>query len=67
MRIEVDAVRCTGHAMCAARSPQVYELDELGHCAVDGREVPAGLEQAAREGALACPEQAITLVEEATA
>lgn len=63
MRIVVDAVRCTGHAMCAARAPEVYELDELGHSTADGVEVPPSLEQAAREGAMACPEQAITLIE----
>jgi len=62
MRIEVDAARCTGHAMCAARSPAVYALDELGFCSVHGAEVPAELERAAREGAKACPEQAIRLI-----
>ena len=63
MRITVDTARCTGHAMCAARAPEVYQLDELGHCSVDGREVPPSLEGAARQGALACPEQAIELLE----
>ena len=66
MRIEVDTVRCTGHAMCASMAPDVYELDDLGHCTSDGAEVPGGLEEQARRGAMACPEQAITLVEERT-
>jgi ferredoxin len=36
-------------------------LDDVGYCAVDGREVPEDLRGAARKGALACPERAITL------
>jgi ferredoxin len=63
LRIQVDKARCTGHAMCAARAPEVYELDDLGHCSVDGREVPPSLEEAARLGAQACPERAIQVVE----
>lgn len=63
MRIRVDTARCTGHAMCAARAPEVYQLDDLGYCAVDGVEVSPHLETAATHGARACPEQAIQLIE----
>jgi ferredoxin len=45
-------------------APGVYRLDALGYNASDGAEVPPGLEAAAREGAEACPETAIRLVED---
>lgn len=61
MRVRVDAERCTGHAMCAAHAPEVYELDEIGNCAADGLVVPPADVEAAQAGAMACPEQAITL------
>lgn len=63
MLIRVDTDRCSGHARCQALAPQVYELDELGYNVTPLKEVPPELEDAARRGAAACPEQAITLVE----
>ena len=63
MRIRVDREQCSGHAMCFAQAPGVYELDDLGYNALSGEaEVPAGLEEEARRGAQACPERAITIV-----
>ena len=61
MRVRIDAGRCTGHAMCAVHAPEVYQLDEIGHCAADGVVVAPADVEAARAGAMACPEQAITL------
>jgi ferredoxin len=63
MRVRVDVERCSGHARCRAMAPDVYELDELGYNVTPVKEVPVGHEDAARKGALACPEQAI-LIEE---
>jgi ferredoxin len=66
MRISVDADQCNGHGRCNAVSPAVFEPDDEGYCAGRGdgsREVAAGLEAAARAGALACPEGAITITE----
>lgn len=63
MRVRVDVQRCTGHARCAAYAPEVYELDDLGYNVTPVKEIPPGLEDAARTGALACPERAITLDE----
>lgn len=62
MKIVVDNSKCTGHARCAATSPEVYELDDLGYVAFSEQEVPVGAEDAARAGAAACPERAITLL-----
>lgn len=61
MRIVVDKSKCSGHARCNAVAPEVYELDDLGYVDVGDMEIPAGLEQAARDGAAACPERAITV------
>lgn len=61
MKISVDNDKCTGHARCAALSPDLYELDDNGYCALTVLEVPAGLESDARAGADACPEHAITI------
>ena len=61
MRISVDLGKCNGHARCAAIAPDVYELDDAGFCAADGKVVEGELEGAAEDGAAACPEMAITL------
>jgi ferredoxin len=61
MRVHVDVERCTGQARCWSVAPEVYELDDLGYNVTAVKEVPPGLEEQARKGALACPEQAITI------
>ena len=64
MKIRVDRRLCSGHALCAARAPELYTLDEEGFCSADGVHVPPHLAEPARLGALQCPEAAITLVED---
>jgi ferredoxin len=66
VRIRVDTNRCSGHARCRAMAPEVYELDELGYNVTPEQTVPLDLEEAARRGAEACPEQAITIEEDGT-
>jgi ferredoxin len=65
MRISVDAGQCIGHGRCYTVSPEVFAPDDEGYCAGRGSsaDVPAGREAAARAGAQACPEGAITLTE----
>lgn len=63
MRVQVDTERCSGHARCASFAPEVYVLDELGYNVTPLVDVPPDQEDAARKGALACPEQAITVLE----
>ncbi|ORA19964.1 hypothetical protein BST14_04045 [Mycobacterium arosiense ATCC BAA-1401 = DSM 45069] len=65
MRIEFDAEHCVGHALCAAAGPDVYHLDDAGYCIPPSREVvaPELVDQAYR-GAEACPERAITVVDD---
>ena len=62
MRASVDRQACTGHALCYSVAPDVYDLDDEGHCVLADEEIPAERERAAEEGAAACPERAITLV-----
>lgn len=64
MKVRVDKAVCTGHARCNAAAPEVYPLDDLGYNSLEGEvQVPEGMEQAARWGADACPENAITIIE----
>lgn len=63
MRVKVDTAKCTGHAQCNASGPDVYDLDEMGYSVPLDAEIPAELEQQARDGAAACPERAITIIE----
>ncbi|WP_163506505.1 ferredoxin [Fodinicola acaciae] len=61
MKVTIDANKCSGHARCAATAPEVFELDDAGYAIPYDGEVPDGFEEAAREGAYACPERAITV------
>jgi ferredoxin len=63
MRVRVERARCQGHARCWVEAGAVYLLDADGYSAVDEAEVTAALEEAARRGAAACPERAITITE----
>ncbi|MBL8338965.1 MAG: ferredoxin [Rhodoferax sp.] len=62
MKIVVDRQVCAGHALCAAKAPDVYRLDDEGYCCSDGAIVPPQLHEQARLGARHCPEAAILLV-----
>ncbi|MFR9805033.1 ferredoxin [Pseudonocardia sp. RS010] len=65
MKHLVDEALCAGHGLCAAVAPAVYDLDDDGLNAAIGTMVAVapGQEGAAREGAAACPEQAIRLTD----
>ena len=66
MKVLVQANRCQGHARCLAEGPDVYVLDHLGYNSTNIDEVPANLADQARRGALACPERALTIVDESS-
>ena len=62
--IHVDAAKCSGHARCAAKGPDVYELDDEGFCKSDGKVVTdESLREQVVRGMRACPERAITIDE----
>ena len=67
MKITVDEARCAGHAQCWREAAELYTLTDDGYSALTGPvpfEVPAGYEERARAGAEACPEIAITLLDD---
>ena len=59
--VVVDRSRCCGYGLCAAICPSVYKFDADGLVYVDSKVVPPELEDEAREGAEACPAEAIWL------
>jgi ferredoxin len=64
MKVKVDRSICAGHALCAAKAPEIYKIDDEGYSIADGVEVPPNLVDKAKLGAAYCPERAITLVED---
>lgn len=64
MKIRIERAQCVGNARCAAVSEALFPLDADGYIATDGFEVPAGDERLARNGARACPERIIFVVED---
>lgn len=64
MKIQFDQSKCSGHAQCFANGPDVYTLDDAGYCNLPVEiDVPNGLEDQASNGAHACPEGALTIVQ----
>jgi ferredoxin len=67
MRVKIDGETCTGHGRCAKYGPNVYFLDEVdGYNSHRGTViiVPEGEERNATMGMKACPERAITVVDD---
>jgi ferredoxin len=63
MKIVVDSNLCSGQGRCHATAASLYHLDEDGFSTADGQAIPNDEHEAARRGANACPEGAITLEE----
>jgi ferredoxin len=61
LRVIVDRGRCCGYGLCAQLCPEVYKLDENGLVYVESELIPGGLEEEAREGAAACPAEALVI------
>jgi ferredoxin len=59
LRVVADRSRCCGYGLCAQVCPQVYKLDADGLVYLDSAVVPPELEEEAREGAAACPAEAL--------
>ncbi len=64
MRIRIERAACVGNARCAAVGGALYTLDEDGYIDSDGFDVPQGSEASARNGAKACPERIIFVLED---
>ena len=65
-RIVTDRSRCCGYGLCATLCPEVYKLDAEGLVYVESEFIPAGFESEAKDGAAACPAEAI-IIETVTA
>jgi ferredoxin len=61
VRVTVNRELCMGHTLCSVVGPDVFDLDERGHCLPLHTELPAALEAQAVQGAEACPERAIAI------
>lgn len=67
MRLRIDPVICAGHGRCSALGPDVFVLNDDGYNDMGDIEIPAGLEEQAWAGFEACPERAISMVDESPA
>jgi ferredoxin len=64
MKVRVDPEKCQGHTLCAMTAPEAFRLSEFdGHSTALFDEVPAGMEEAVRDAAATCPEQAIVVTD----
>ncbi|WP_445165309.1 ferredoxin [Mycolicibacterium sp. Dal123E01] len=61
MKASIDDGRCRGHGVCTTVCPEVFAMTDDGYAEAIVDEVPAGLEDSAREAAEACPENAVIL------
>jgi len=64
MKVCVDLTKCVGQGMCVLYAPMVFRLsDEDGRAQVQSSTVETDQEDAVRQAARACPEQAITIID----
>jgi len=63
LKLEIDRAACCGYTICADICPEVYKLDSNSIVEEYHDVVPTHLEEKAREGADACPQNAIVVVE----
>ncbi|OBG86351.1 hypothetical protein A5699_02460 [Mycobacterium sp. E802] len=63
-RIELDEHHCAGHALCNAVAPQIYHLNEQGYCLPPPEHIDESSRAAALAGAEACPERALTVLDD---
>jgi ferredoxin len=62
VKVRVDQDRCQGHTLCAMIAPDSFQLDDIeGHASAITEDVAPDQEDAVREAAQSCPEQAILL------
>ncbi|BBZ68129.1 ferredoxin [Mycolicibacterium insubricum] len=62
MKVWVDRDKCQGHTLCAMIAPDSFVLDDVdGHSTAINEIVPDDQQDAVREAAHSCPEQAIII------
>ena len=62
MKLRVDAKRCELHGQCAFVAPELFRLED--DALRFEEQVPVSLEDKARKAAKACPQLAISLVDD---
>ncbi|HDR9005373.1 MULTISPECIES: ferredoxin [Burkholderia cepacia complex] len=62
MKIAADQTKCCGHARCASIAEDIFPLNSDGYIAVPEIIVPRGQEALATKGVRACPERALSVV-----
>lgn len=65
MKVRIVKAECVGNARCQAVAPGLYPLDDEGYIDTEGFDVAEGDEKAALNGAKACPERIIYVLDEA--
>jgi ferredoxin len=61
LRVTADRSRCCGYGLCTQICPEIFKLDENGLVVLAMDSVPEALEEAAREGAAACPAEVLVI------
>lgn len=64
MKIRIERAQCVGNARCHAVAEHLFPLDDDGYIATDGFTIATGDEKPARNGAKACPERIIFVIED---
>jgi len=64
MKVKADTNLCSGHARCAAIAPQIFTLSDDGYIGFSEKEITPEQAAQARRGVRACPERALTFVED---
>jgi ferredoxin len=64
MRIVVDRDKCTGLGMCEAEAPDLFEVQDDGSLKVLDEHPGPGDREAAEAAVMACPTEALSLVED---
>jgi ferredoxin len=64
MKIRIERAQCVGNARCQAVADRLYPLDDEGYIAIEGFDVADGDEKLAKNGAKACPERIIFVIED---
>jgi ferredoxin len=63
LHVKADSEKCCGYGICAEICPSIFKLDSQGFVYIEDELVPEELEESAVEGAEACPELAITVLQ----